>query len=258
MIYVADSMEEARRDFADPVIWYYRTIGRYVSPPAGQEAIESYETYTAPRDLALNVEFDDLVAGGGVIAGDPDYCCREIERLEEEFGFTDLLCWTRMGGMDASKVMRSMELMDKHVIPHFKGKVGAGVAEERVRSPGLPTAHAVFDAEQDAPASSELGRCACDMLCGHVDVAEGSLEPVLGVDGVRSGRLEAEIHCAYRLVNRVGDGQLQVRFVLRDVCAALRRVPARRRGVEKRGTCCAYDRCRLADCLLHGAAVAEE
>ena len=128
MIYVADSMEEARRDFADPVIWYYRTIGRYVSPPVGEEAIESYETYTATRDLALNVEFDDLVAGGGVIAGDPDYCCREIERLEKEFGFTDLLCWTRMGGMDASKVMRSMELMDKHVIPHFKDKVGAGVA----------------------------------------------------------------------------------------------------------------------------------
>jgi hypothetical protein len=25
-----------------------------------------------------------------------------------------------MGGMDSAKVMRSMELMDRHVFPHFK------------------------------------------------------------------------------------------------------------------------------------------
>ena len=120
MIYVADSMEEARRDFADPVIWYYRTISKLVAPPVGEEAVPSYEDYTKTRDFAAKVEFDSLVDGGAVIAGDPDYCCQQIEALEEEFGFTDLLCWTRLGGMDPAKVMRSMELMDRHVIPHFK------------------------------------------------------------------------------------------------------------------------------------------
>ncbi len=33
---------------------------------------------------------------------------------------TQLLCWTRLGGLDHRKVLRSMELMQKHVIPHFK------------------------------------------------------------------------------------------------------------------------------------------
>jgi hypothetical protein len=40
--------------------------------------------------------------------------------MHERFGFTQLLSWTRLGGFDTSKVMKSMELMQKYVIPHFK------------------------------------------------------------------------------------------------------------------------------------------
>lgn len=128
MIYVADSMEQARRDFEQPVLWYYRTISNYIAPPPGQDALPSYEDYPKTRDFAANVDYAALVDGGAVIAGDPDYCCREIERTEKEFGFTDLLCWTRLGGMDPKKVMRSMELMDRHVIPHFKEDPPAATA----------------------------------------------------------------------------------------------------------------------------------
>ena len=108
MLYVADSNEQARRDFEQPVLWWYRAISRYVAPPKGSEAVQGYETFTKIRDLAAAVDFNSLVEGGGVIAGDPDYVCRRIEEVEREYGFTDLLVWTRMGGLDSGKVMRSM------------------------------------------------------------------------------------------------------------------------------------------------------
>lgn len=128
MIYVADSTEEARRDFEDPVIWYYRTISNYIAPPAGEAPLPSYDLYPRTRDFAASVDYESLVDGGAVIAGDPDYCCRMIEAYQEEYGFTDLLCWTRLGGMDPHKVMRSMELMDRHVIPHFKEQAVASAS----------------------------------------------------------------------------------------------------------------------------------
>lgn len=123
MIYVADSNEQARREFAEPVVWYYHTIARYVAPPPGQPAVASYETYPRTRDFAASLQvetFDRLVDAGAVIAGDPDYCIGRIEELEKTWGFTTLLCWTRLGGMDHDKVLKSMSLMEKHVIPHFK------------------------------------------------------------------------------------------------------------------------------------------
>ena len=40
--------------------------------------------------------------------------------LQKKYGVTQILCWTRLSGLDNLKVLRSMELMQRHVIPHFK------------------------------------------------------------------------------------------------------------------------------------------
>jgi luciferase family oxidoreductase group 1 len=119
MIYCADSTAEAQRDFGELVIWYYRTFSKYIAPP-GEAAIKTYEPYTGVRDLAASVMWEDLLQAGAVVCGDPDHCVRRIRELREIFGFTTLLCWTRLGGFDHRKVLRSMELMQRHVIPQFK------------------------------------------------------------------------------------------------------------------------------------------
>jgi hypothetical protein len=36
------------------------------------------------------------------------------------FGFTTVLCWTRLGGLDHRKVLRCMELMEQSVIPKLR------------------------------------------------------------------------------------------------------------------------------------------
>ncbi len=120
MIYVAETREQAVADFAEPVLWYYRTISKYIAPPQGQEAVPSYEVYAKTRDLAATISWEQLLQAGAVICGNPDDCISQIEQLRDRYGATQLLCWTRLGGFDNKKVLRCMELMQKHVIPHFK------------------------------------------------------------------------------------------------------------------------------------------
>jgi alkanesulfonate monooxygenase SsuD/methylene tetrahydromethanopterin reductase-like flavin-dependent oxidoreductase (luciferase family) len=120
MVYVADSMERARAEFSDPVIWYYRTIAKYVAPPKGEAPVKSYEMYVKTRDLAATAGWDDLLKRKAVICGDPDFVVEELTKAQEVYGFTDLLCWTRLGGLDHRKVLRSMDLMSTKVFPHLR------------------------------------------------------------------------------------------------------------------------------------------
>jgi len=120
MVYCAETTAQARREFSESVMWYYRTIAKYIAPPAGQGPVKTYELYTKTRDLAASVSFEELLEAGALICGDRDHCIEQITAMRERLGFTQLLCWTRLGGLDTKKVLKSMELMQKHVIPYFK------------------------------------------------------------------------------------------------------------------------------------------
>lgn len=134
MIYCAETTEQARREFADAVLWYYRTIAKYIAPPAGQAPVEGYEVYAKTRDLAATISWEQLLEAGAVICGDRDHCIERIGQLRDLYGITELLCWTRLGGLDSRKVMKSMSLMEKHVIPYFRksgGTVKRPATQER-------------------------------------------------------------------------------------------------------------------------------
>lgn len=120
MVYCGETTEQARRDFADRVIWYYRTIAKYVAPPAGQSPVKTYELYAKTRELAETITWEKLLEAGAVICGDRDHCVEQIAKIGETYGVTQILCWTRLGGLDSRKVTRSMELMQKYVMPHFQ------------------------------------------------------------------------------------------------------------------------------------------
>ncbi len=120
MVYVAESAAQAARDFADPVLWYYRTFAKYIAPPPGEAPIKTYEPYTGVRDMAAQVTWEQLQMAGAVVCGSPPECVERIRQLHDLFGFTTLLCWTRLGGLDHRKVIRSMELMQRYVIPELR------------------------------------------------------------------------------------------------------------------------------------------
>jgi natural product biosynthesis luciferase-like monooxygenase protein len=120
MVYCADTTQRARQEFGDHVLWYFRTIANYVSPAVGQQPIEGYEAYAHIRHAAQTVQWDELVNSGAVVCGNPESCVRQIEHLQRSYGFTQILCWTRLSGLDNRNLLRSMELMQRHVLPYFK------------------------------------------------------------------------------------------------------------------------------------------
>ena len=103
--------------------------GSSSAQPAAQEG---YEAYQGIRKAMQNVQWDDLLSNGSLICGNPASCIRQIEDLQTKYGFNQILCWTRLSGLENRKVLRSMELMQTHVFPHFKRRS----QEERTRRAG--------------------------------------------------------------------------------------------------------------------------
>ena len=72
--------------------------------------------------LAKRMIIDTLGCALGGYDGEPsripDQCIAKIKALQKE-GIEYLGCTFSMGGMEHSKLMRSMELFAKEVMPHF-------------------------------------------------------------------------------------------------------------------------------------------
>jgi alkanesulfonate monooxygenase SsuD/methylene tetrahydromethanopterin reductase-like flavin-dependent oxidoreductase (luciferase family) len=119
MVYVADTKEQAEAEYREACEWYFNTIAKYVSVE-GDKPVKSYEMYNAFRDLAAAVDFDTLTEAGYTICGSPDYVVERLTEAQQVYGMTELLCWTRLGGLDNDKVLRSMELMRDGVFPHLR------------------------------------------------------------------------------------------------------------------------------------------
>jgi len=121
--YTGDTMDGARKDYEEPCMWYHRTIAKYVAPPSGSDPIAGYEAYAKARDRASGITYDKLVASPLMVVGDVDHCVEKISNVVREYGFDEMLCWTRIGGLDNRKVLHSMELMSGEVMPRVRKQV---------------------------------------------------------------------------------------------------------------------------------------
>lgn len=119
MVYCADTTERAREDFGAPVLWYFRMMQQYIAEQGREQASGSYTEYDKIRKFAASVQWAELLHARAVVCGDPDDCIKQIEEMEAEHGFTQLICWTRMAGLEHHKVLRSLELLSRNVLPHF-------------------------------------------------------------------------------------------------------------------------------------------
>ncbi len=125
MTYVADTTQEALDDFAEPVLWWYHTFGKYVAPPPEEGPVPTYEMYTATRQLVNSVTWEQIVQVGAVVCGSPDQVVERIGEITEKTGLGLYLAWIRIGGLAHDKVLRSMDLMASKVMPQLRG---AGVS----------------------------------------------------------------------------------------------------------------------------------
>ncbi len=85
---------------------------------ARAEAREPMDRYVRTRLFARQRPFDLLVDKDLLAVGDPDEITR-VARRYREAGLTHFLAISNFGGLPHQQVLRSMELMAKHVLPRF-------------------------------------------------------------------------------------------------------------------------------------------
>ena len=86
---------------------------------ATAEAKAAMDRYVRTRLYAKQRPYELLVEKGLIAFGSPADVIR-VARLYEQAGLTDFLAITNFGGLAHATVLRSMELMAKHVLPVFK------------------------------------------------------------------------------------------------------------------------------------------
>ena len=118
--YVADTTQQAQADLRDSVLWYYRTLARYIATPKNTPAAAGYEFYGAARDFLTKVDWDTVVKRGAVVCGSPAEVVERIAEIRERCGMSHYLAWTRIGGLAKDKVLRSMELMATDVMAQLR------------------------------------------------------------------------------------------------------------------------------------------
>ena len=97
---------------------HFHEYGAIPRPPVWLAA--AAERTRRIRPYAVQRPFETLVAQNVVAFGDPDEIVR-VARLYEAAGFTHFLAIANFGGLPHMQVLRSMELMARHVLPRFSG-----------------------------------------------------------------------------------------------------------------------------------------
>jgi luciferase family oxidoreductase group 1 len=115
MVYVADTNERAREEFGTAWERFHMVTQAQNALRPGEISAEETEKY---RRATGNV--DEAASRGSILAGDPDYVIAKLQAMQESWQLDELILWTRVGGLAKEKVLHSMELFGKHVMPEFQ------------------------------------------------------------------------------------------------------------------------------------------
>ena len=134
-VYVADTDEEAREE-AHEGVWYFlknclkghlRRVGRPLTAGAGVPStlVSSYENFLknatlGGKQLGDAESWEELEAGGSIIAGSPKTVRERLWMLIEQAGVGNLLIQFHFGNMRDDLARKSMRLFAKEVAPALR------------------------------------------------------------------------------------------------------------------------------------------
>ncbi len=154
-VYIHEDREQALADFAEPCMWYFRTFTSLIPAREYPEAEGYYKNLHATLDAFVKgydsgeLSFWDVVENSpfrhAFLVGDPEYVRGKLDNLLEMYDMSDVLCWTRLGGLDHQKVMASMERLMVDVVGPL-----------RARDREVGGADVTEDGSQEAPVLSVL------------------------------------------------------------------------------------------------------
>jgi alkanesulfonate monooxygenase SsuD/methylene tetrahydromethanopterin reductase-like flavin-dependent oxidoreductase (luciferase family) len=125
IVHCAESAAQARDNGGhDAALWYMRYAFQVLAARGRQaQQIGPYEEFRKAHPIIgkvvdNTVKFEELDAEDMVIVGDPDKCVRKLEKYQAA-GIDRVLCLMQAGRIAPERVMESIRLFGKYVIPHF-------------------------------------------------------------------------------------------------------------------------------------------
>ena len=118
-VYVTEDAKDARQA-VEQARWNMRVT---LSLRMGKEKVERGRAIAEPLDKEVDA---DTLLDKYLVIGTPETCIKQIERLGEQMGVQHFNCSFWIGDMAQDKILRSMELFSKEVMPHFNERVPAG------------------------------------------------------------------------------------------------------------------------------------
>jgi alkanesulfonate monooxygenase SsuD/methylene tetrahydromethanopterin reductase-like flavin-dependent oxidoreductase (luciferase family) len=123
-IYVAETHEQAHREARRHVEMLFHKMlkqGVEIVLPPGYMSESSLRGMLGGKAGAFaRLSYDDLVDNDMVLVGSPESVTEQIERLRGELGFGQIMGLMCIADTPHHRVVRTMELFAKEVIPHFR------------------------------------------------------------------------------------------------------------------------------------------
>jgi alkanesulfonate monooxygenase SsuD/methylene tetrahydromethanopterin reductase-like flavin-dependent oxidoreductase (luciferase family) len=124
-IHVAPTDEEAKRDAEPNARWFYNALSQFLPGAPGRPRPErGYEQYPDSPGKVADLAADNLW-DWGTCYGSPERVTESMLAYSDRVFTNHWVTWMRIGELPHAKVMRSMELFAKHVMPVLKQKAAA-------------------------------------------------------------------------------------------------------------------------------------
>ena len=112
--------DEARRVAGPEGAWFVQMAENLYAPWADREVPDSYKfAVDAVQTERADKTAQDHIDSGAFAMGTPDEVI-EVMKKYQEAGVDQVLCFVQPGNLSHTRIMDSIKLMGKHVIPHFK------------------------------------------------------------------------------------------------------------------------------------------
>ena len=120
IVHCGEDGDEARRVAGPEGAWFVQQAENLYAPWAGREVPDSYKfAVDAIQTERADKTAQDHLDSGAVAMGTPDEVI-EVMKNYQEAGVDQVLCFVQPGNLSHTRIMDSIKLMGKHVIPHFK------------------------------------------------------------------------------------------------------------------------------------------
>jgi alkanesulfonate monooxygenase SsuD/methylene tetrahydromethanopterin reductase-like flavin-dependent oxidoreductase (luciferase family) len=134
-VYVADTDERAHREARPALEWLFRKglkqTAQQHSPPGYMSPSSLRGVLMAGMKPLSQLSYDELLAGGQVVVGNPLAVARRLRELHAELGgFGQLIGLFAIGPSTHEQVRRSTDLFASEVMPVLRSLGAAGTAQE--------------------------------------------------------------------------------------------------------------------------------